>query len=107
MVIGLYSQAVVGSQDRRMRILRDHDQACAEKLVLLREMLATASQYLTQCGDVMNSEDSLMLGIAADEIPLLRLRCMELSKDLGAFQKRVRERIKTLRLAQSENPSAG
>ena len=71
-----------------------NDQACAEKLVLLGEMLATASQYLTQCGDVMNCEDTFMLGLAADEVPSLRLRCKELSKDLAGFEKRVRERIK-------------
>lgn len=77
-----------------MRTSKDHEQACAEKLVLLGEMLATASQYLTQCGEVMNSEDSLMLGIAADEVPALRVRCMELGKDLGRFEKQVRHRIK-------------
>jgi hypothetical protein len=70
-----------------------NDQACAEKLILLGEMLATASQYLTQCGDVMNCEDDFMLGLAADEVPSLRRRCMDLSKDLAEFEKSVRERI--------------
>ena len=70
-----------------------NDQACAEKLVLLGEMLATASQYLTQSGDVMNCEDDFMLGLAADEVPSLRVRCMHLSKDLARFEKRVRAHI--------------
>jgi hypothetical protein len=38
--------------------------ACAEKLVLLGELLATASQYSTQCGDVMYCEYTFMLGLA-------------------------------------------
>jgi len=45
-----------------------NDQACAEKLTLLGDALATASQYLTQCSDVMNCEDSFMLGLAADGV---------------------------------------
>jgi hypothetical protein len=71
-----------------------NDQECAEKLILLGEMQAAARQYLNQCGDVMNCESTLILGLAADEVPSLRLRCMELSKDLAGFEKRVRERIK-------------
>jgi hypothetical protein len=82
---------------------QNRDQACAEKLVLLGEMLATASQYLTQCGDVMNCEDSFMLGLAADEVPSLRVRCMELSKDLANFEKRVREHIKGNSVLRSED----
>jgi hypothetical protein len=87
-----YRHVRIGAQNCRMR--PRNDQACAEKLFLLGEMLATASEYLTQCGDVMNCEDSLMLGLAADEVPSLRLCCIELSKDLAGFEKRVRDRIK-------------
>jgi hypothetical protein len=77
------------------RIMTTHHQTCADKVVLLGEMLSTAKQYLIECFDAMDYEDRFMLGIAADGLPLVRLHCLELSKDLQRFQRRVRERVKS------------
>jgi hypothetical protein len=68
------------------------DQTCAEKLFLLGEMLSTANQYLLQCDEAAKKDDDVMLDLAASELIPIRVRCAQLSQDLGAFDTRLRKR---------------
>ncbi|HUE43243.1 MAG TPA: hypothetical protein VMP12_06745 [Candidatus Sulfotelmatobacter sp.] len=67
-------------------------QTCAEKLFLLGEMLNAANQYLLQCDEAARKDDAVMLDLAASELIPIRVRCAQLSQDLGAFDSKLRKR---------------
>jgi len=67
-------------------------QTCAEKIFLLGEMLNAANQYLLQCGEAAKKDDQEMLDLAAAQLTPIRVRCVQLSQDLGAFECKLRKR---------------
>jgi hypothetical protein len=67
-------------------------QTCAEKLFLLGEMLATANQYLLQCGHSVDKDDEQMLDLAEAELIPVRLRCAQLNQDLKNFGNKLKKR---------------
>ena len=77
-----------------------HISSCAENLVLLGEMLQTASQYIGLCDKVLEDEDGYMIGLATSQIVPLQHSCRILSKDLGQLEKRLQRQRNAL-------PSAG
>jgi hypothetical protein len=68
-----------------------HRQTCADNLLLLGEMLQTASQYIGLCDETIHEEDNFMLDVASGQIAPLRDICNQLGKDLGELGKRLRE----------------
>jgi hypothetical protein len=78
-----------------------HRQTCADNLLLLGEMLQTASQYIGLCDETLCEEDNFMLTVASGQIATLRVSCNQLDRDLGQLGKRLREAEKV----QSQQPS--
>jgi len=55
-------------------------------------MLNAANQYLLQCDEAARKDDAVMLDLAASELIPIRVRCAQLSQDLGAFDSKLRKR---------------
>jgi hypothetical protein len=67
-------------------------QTCAEKLFLLGEMLSAANQYLLECAEAVERDDQAMVDLAASELTPIRVRCAQLTQDLGTFENRLKKR---------------
>jgi hypothetical protein len=70
--------------------------SCADNLVLLSEMLQTASQYIGLCDEVLEAEDGFMIALATSQIVPLQHSCTILSKDLGQLEKRLQRQKNAL-----------
>jgi hypothetical protein len=75
-----------------------HISSCADNLVLLGEMLQTASQYIGLCDEVLEDEHGFMIDLATSQIAPLQHSCAILSKDLGQLEKRLRRQKNALPL---------
>jgi len=63
-----------------------HISSCADNLVLLGEMLQTASQDIGLCDEVLEDEHGFMIDLATSQIVPLQHSCTILSEDLGNWK---------------------
>ena len=63
-----------------------HTSSCADNLVLLGEMLQTASQDIGLCDEVLEDEHGFMIDLATSQIVPLQHSCTILSEDLGNWK---------------------
>lgn len=79
-----------------------HILSCADNLVLLGEMLQTASQYIGLCDEALADEDGFMIDLATSQIVPLQHGCANLSKDLGHLEKRLQLQKSALFITQQQ-----
>jgi hypothetical protein len=79
-------------------------QHCADKLLLVNEMLQAAGDYLTVCRGLLDDEDSIMARLAYDHVLGLRNQVGQLTKKMDGLEAELR-RILTERLAEKRQDS--
>jgi hypothetical protein len=79
-------------------------QHCADKLLLVDEMLRAAGDYLTVCRGLLDDEDSVMARLAYDHILGLRNQVGQLTKKIDGLEAELR-RMLTERLAEKREDS--
>jgi hypothetical protein len=65
-------------------------QHCADKLLLVNEMLEAAGDYLTVCRGLLDDEDSIMARLAYDHVLGLRNHVGQLTKKIDGLEAELR-----------------
>jgi phage-related minor tail protein len=78
---------------------------CADKLVLVTEMLQAAQEYLNVSRGMLNDEDRVMVRLAYEQILNLRNRVDRLSKKVDALEGDLRRRLKAMGDAEAPTKS--
>ena len=73
--------------------MTEQQQHCADKLLLVTEMLQAAAEYLTVCRGLLNDEDNLMALLAYDQVLTLRNRVGHLNKKIDALEADLRRKL--------------
>jgi hypothetical protein len=73
--------------------MAEQQQHCADKLLLVTEMLQAATEYLTACRGLLNDEDNLMARLAYEQVLTLRNRVGHLSKKVDALEAELRGKL--------------
>ena len=68
-------------------------QHCADKLLLVAEMLQAAAEYLTACRGLLNDEDDLMARVAYEQVLTLRNRVAQLNKKIDGLEADLRRKL--------------
>jgi hypothetical protein len=74
--------------------MADHPQEhCADKLLLVTEMLQAAAEYLTACRTLLNDDDQMMARLAYEHILTLRNRVNLLGKKVDTLEADLRRKL--------------
>jgi hypothetical protein len=81
-------------------------QHCADKLVLVTEMLQAAQEYLNASRGMLNDEDRIMVRLAYEQILTLRNRVDQLRKKVDALEGDLRRRLKAMSDPEAKSKEA-
>lgn len=73
--------------------MTEQQQHCADKLLLVTEMLQAAAEYLTVCRGLLDDEDNLMARLAYEQVLTLRNRVVHLNKKIDALEAELRRKL--------------
>jgi len=68
-------------------------QHCADKLLLVTEMLQSAAEYLTACRGLLNDDDPVMARLAYEHVLTLRNRLAQLNKTVDTLETELRRKL--------------
>jgi hypothetical protein len=70
---------------------------CADKLLMVAEMLEAASEYLTACHGLSDDEDPIMSRLAYEHVLTLKNQLGQLNRKIDALEMDLRRRIMAAR----------
>ena len=73
-----------------MAVQQEH---CADKLLMVAEMLEAASEYLTACRGLSDDEDPIMSRLAYEHLLTLKNQLGQLNRKIDALETDLRRRI--------------
>jgi hypothetical protein len=83
--------------------MNEPQQHCADKLLLVAEMLQAAAEYLTTCSTLLDDEDHLMARLAYEQVLNLRNRVALVNKKIDGLEAELRRRLTE---SGAESPAA-
>jgi len=73
-----------------MAVQQEH---CADKLLMVAEMLEAASEYLTACRSLSDDQDPIMSRLAYEHLLTLKNQLGQLNRKIDALETDLRRRI--------------